>query len=117
MATSMAAGGSIQSLAALVFFSSNMLPGVISSRGRFPQSRPCPRFETLSSVLHQLRTHFPTLPCDRVSAPRWKGRYDMGSSPLIMPSVWSPRDRPSTPEAFILFPEMCRTCRIMPPSL
>jgi hypothetical protein len=40
IATSIAAGGSIQSLAALTSLSSNMLWGPISCNGRFPQSRP-----------------------------------------------------------------------------
>jgi hypothetical protein len=36
--------------------------------------------------------------------------------PASMPSVKSPRDNPSTPVAFILFPEMCKTCKMKPPS-
>ena len=116
IATSMAAGGSIQSLAAFVFFSSNMFSGVTSTSGSPPQVPLHSGLEAWSLVRHQLLTHFPTRPCDRTSAPRWNGRNVIGSSPAIMPSVWSPLDSPSTPVAFIRLPEMCSKCRIKPPS-
>ena len=61
-------------------------------------------------------THFTTLPRDLTSAPRWNGRNDIGSSPVIISSVWSHLDKPSMPVAFILLPEMCRTCSMKPPA-
>ena len=117
IATSMAAGGNIHSLAAFMSFSSNMLCGVTSSRGSPPQFLSCPGPGAWSLVLHQLRTHFPTRPCDCVSDPRCNGRKDIGSSSAIIPLVWSPLERPSTPVALMLLPEICRRCRMKPPSL
>jgi hypothetical protein len=67
-------------------------------------------------VFHQLWTHAETFPLDLSSAPRLKGMNDKGSLPAIMPSVKSPRDKPSTSEAFIHFPEMWMTCNTNPPS-
>ena len=98
-ATSIDDGGSIQSRAALRSRNSNMLSLVTCVKGRPPKSAPL-------LERHQLRTQVSTKPFDRSSAPRWKGMKERGSCPPIIPSVRSPRERPSTPEAFIRFPEM-----------
>ena len=109
-AISITAGAITHNLTACMSLSSNMVSGVTSSKGIPPQSFPI-------LVLHQLQTHDPTAPEALSSAPLLKGRKEKGSAPASIPYVKSPLERPSTPVAFILFPEMWSTRRMKPPSL
>ena len=98
--TSMAAGGIIHSLAALRSRSSNMLSLVMVHRGDPPNAMPL-------LVFHQLWTHAETRLTNLLSALWLKGMNDSGSLPAITSSVKLPRDRPSTPKAFICMSESC----------